>query len=165
MEQVRMSPIGPLPYILGKTAPYFVVSLVSAISIVAAAMIMFDMPMRGSWLVLLGVVALFLIGALGFGLLISSLAETQQVAFQIALLTSFLPTLMLSGFIFPIASMPTFLQIVTRVVPARYFLAALRGIVLKGTGPSVFWPDLVALAVFAVVILALASLRLRRQWA
>ena len=165
MEQVRMSPIGPVPYILGKTAPYFVISLVSAMSIVVAAMVMFDMPMRGSWPVLFAVVALFLVGALGFGLLISSVAETQQVAFQIALLTSFLPTLMLSGFIFPISSMPAFLQVVTRIVPARYFLVALRGIVLKGTGPSSFWSDLVALGVFAVVILGLASLRLRRQWA
>jgi drug efflux transport system permease protein len=165
MEQVRMAPIGPVPYILGKTAPYFVVSLVSAVSIVFAAMVMFDMPMRGSWLVLLAVVALFLVGALGFGLLISSVAETQQVAFQLALLTSFLPTLMLSGFIFPISSMPAFLQVVTRIVPARYFLVALRGIVLKGTGPASFLGDLVALGVFAVVILGLASLRLRRQWA
>jgi len=165
MEQVRMSPIGPVPYILGKTAPYFVISLASAMGIVAAAMIMFDMPMRGSWLVLVGVISLFLVGALGLGLLISSIAETQQVAFQVALLTSFLPTLMLSGFIFPIASMPTFLQVVTRVVPARYFLSALRGIVLKGTEPLVFWQDLVALGVFAVAILGLASLRLRRQWA
>jgi drug efflux transport system permease protein len=165
MEQVRMSPIGPVAYILGKTVPYFVVSLISAMSIVGAAMVLFDMPMRGSWLVLLGVVSLFLVGALGFGLLISSLADTQQVAFQLALLTSFLPTLMLSGFIFPITSMPAFLQLVTHVVPARYFLVALRGIVLKGVGPSVFWSDLVALAVFAVAILGLASLRLRRQWA
>jgi ABC-2 type transport system permease protein len=76
MEQVRMSPIGPVPYILGKTIPYFVVSLISAMSIVVAAMVLFDMPMRGSWLVLFGVVSLFLVGALGFGLLISSLAET-----------------------------------------------------------------------------------------
>jgi ABC-2 type transport system permease protein len=133
--------------------------------IVLAAMVMFDMPMRGSWFVLLAVISLFLVGALGLGLFISSLAETQQVAFQIALLSSFLPTLMLSGFIFPIASMPQFLQIVTRIVPARYFLVALRGIVLKGTGPAVFWADLVALAVFAFLILGLASLRLRRQWA
>ena len=80
-------------------------------SIVAAAMVLFDMPMRGSWVVLLGVVSLFLVGALGFGLLISTLADTQQVAFQLALLTSFLPTLMLSGFIFPISSMPEFLQV------------------------------------------------------
>jgi len=165
MEQVRMSPIGPVPYILGKTAPYFVVSLLSAMGIVLAAMVMFDMPMRGSWFVLLAVISLFLVGALGLGLFISSLAETQQVAFQIALLSSFLPTLMLSGFIFPIASMPEFLQVVTRIVPARYFLVALRGIVLKGTGPDVFWADLVALAVFAFLILGLASLRLRRQWA
>ena len=165
MEQVRMSPIGPVPYILGKTIPYFVVSLISAMSIVVAAMVLFDMPMRGSWLVLFGVVSLFLVGALGFGLLISSIAETQQVAFQVALLTSFLPTLMLSGFIFPISSMPEFLQLVTRVVPARYFLVALRGIVLKGVGPEAFWSDLVALGIFAVAILGLASLRLGRQWA
>ncbi|HKH73266.1 MAG TPA: ABC transporter permease [Vicinamibacterales bacterium] len=165
MEQVRMSPIGPVPYILGKTVPYFVVSLISAMSIVVAAMVLFDMPMRGSWVVLLGVVSLFLVGALGFGLLISSIADTQQVAFQLALLTSFLPTLMLSGFIFPISSMPEFLQLVTRIVPARYFLVALRGIVLKGVGPQVFWSELVALSIFAVVILGLASLRLRRQWA
>jgi ABC-2 type transport system permease protein len=165
MEQVRMSPIGPVPYILGKTAPYFVVSLVSAMSIVIAAMVLFDMPMRGSWPVLLAVVSLFLVGALGFGLLISSIAETQQVAFQLALLTSFLPTLMLSGFIFPISSMPVFLQYVTHIVPARYFLVALRGIVLRGVGPEVFWDQLVALGLFAIVILGLASLRLRRQWA
>ncbi len=80
--------------------------------------------------------SLFLVGALGLGLLISSVADTQQVAFQAALLVSFLPTLMLSGFIFPIASMPRFLQIVTYAVPARYFLIALRGIVLKGAGAA-----------------------------
>lgn len=165
MEQVRMAPIGPLPYVLGKTLPFFVISLLSAMGIVAVAMLLFDLPMRGSWLVLLGAVSLFLVGALGFGLLISTVAETQQVAFQLALLTSFLPTLMLSGFIFPISSMPPFLQLVTYAVPARYFLIALRGIVLKGVGPALFWEQLVALALFAVLILGLASLRLRRQWA
>jgi ABC-2 type transport system permease protein len=165
MEQVRMAPIGPLPYVLGKTAPYFVVSLASATGIVGVAMVLFDLPMRGSWLVLVGSVSLFLVGALGFGLLISTVAQTQQVAFQIALLTSFMPTLMLSGFIFPISSMPPFLQIVTYGVPARYFLIALRGIVLKGVGPAMFWQDLAALGVFAAVTIALASMRLRRQWA
>jgi ABC-2 type transport system permease protein len=165
MEQVRMAPIGPFPYVLGKTIPYFVVSLGSATGIVAVAMVLFDLPMRGSWLTLLGAVSLFLVGALAFGVLISTIADTQQVAFQIALLTSFLPTLMLSGFIFPIASMPPALQLVTYAVPARYFLIALRGIVLKGVGPAMFWQDLLALAAFAAIILALASLRLRRQWA
>ena len=165
MEQIRMSPIGPLPYVLGKTAPYFAISLVGAFSVVFLSMLLFDLPMRGSWLVLLGSVSLFLVGALAFGLLISTVAETQQVAFQMALLTSYLPTLMLSGFIFPITSMPAFLQAVTYIVPARYFLRALRGIILKGVGVTAFWQDLVALAIFATVILALASLRLRRQWA
>jgi ABC-2 type transport system permease protein len=165
MEQVRMAPIGPLPYVLGKTLPFFFVSLVSAVGIVAVAMLLFDLPMRGSWLVLLGAVSLFLVGALAFGVLISTIAESQQVAFQIALLTSFLPTLMLSGFIFPISSMPAFLQVVTYGVPARYFLIVLRGIVLKGVGPAMFWQELVALTVFAAVILTLASLRMRRQWA
>ena len=165
MEQVRMSPIGPVPYVLGKTAPYFVVSLMSSMSIVVAAIVLFDMPMRGSWIALIGIVSLFLVGALAFGLLISSIADSQQVAFQVALLTSFLPTLMLSGFIFPIASMPTFLQVVTRIVPARYFLVALRGVVLKGVGPADFWPDVVALVVYAVAILGLAAVRVKRQWA
>ncbi len=164
MEQVRMSPIGTLPYVLGKTAPYFAISLVSAIGVVAVSMFLFDLPMRGSWIVLLGAVSLFLIGALAFGVLISTIADSQQVAFQLALLTSFLPTLMLSGFIFPIASMPAFLQLVTHIVPARYFLVVLRGVLLKGVGPAVLWQEFVALTIFAVIVLALASARLRRQW-
>jgi ABC-2 type transport system permease protein len=165
MEQVRMAPVGPLAYVVGKTVPYFFISLASAMGIVAMAMLLFDLPMRGSWAMLLIAVSLFLIGALAFGLLISTLAETQQVAFQLALLTSYLPTLMLSGFIFPISSMPAALQVVTYIVPARYFLVALRGIVLKGVGLEVFWRDLLALAVFATVIVGLATLRLKREWA
>lgn len=164
MEQVRMAPIGPVPYVIGKTAPYFLVSLGSATAIVLVAMLLFELPMRGSWLVLIGSVSLFLVGALGFGVLISTVAQSQQVAFQIALLTSFMPTLMLSGFIFPISSMPAFLQLVTYGVPARYFLIALRGIVLKGVGPAMFWQDLVALAIYATLTIGMASLRLRRQW-
>jgi ABC-2 type transport system permease protein len=165
MEQVRMAPLAAASFVVGKTVPYFVVSLVSALGIIAVAMALFGMPMRGSWPLLLLALSLFLVGALGLGLLISSVAETQQVAFQAALLVSFLPTLMLSGFIFPIASMPRFLQLVTYAVPARYFLIALRGIVLKGAGLRAYGTELVALMVFALVVMALASIRLRRQWA
>lgn len=165
MEQVRMAPVGPLSYVVGKTVPYFFISIASSMGIVALAMLLFGLPMRGSWPMLLLAVSLFLIGALAFGLLVSTMADTQQVAFQIALLTSYLPTLMLSGFIFPISSMPTFLQVVTHIVPARYFLVALRGIVLKGVGPEVFWRELAALVVFATVIIGLASIRLKREWA
>ena len=164
MEQVRMAPLGPLPYIIGKTIPYLVISFVSALMVIFSAMLLFDLPMRGSWLLLCGAIGLFLIGAQAQGLLISTIADTQQVAFQIALLSSLLPTMMLSGFIFPITSMPVVVQAITHIVPARYFLVALRSIVLKGTDLAAFWQDLAALAVFATVALGLASLRLRREW-
>jgi ABC-2 type transport system permease protein len=164
MEQVRMAPLGAAAFVVGKTVPYFVISLASAVGVIAASMTLFGMPMHGSWPLLLAAVSLFLVGALGLGLMVSSIAETQQVAFQIALLVSFLPTLMLSGFIFPISSMPPFLQIVTYAVPARYFLIVLRGIMLKGAGADAFAVHLGALAVFAVVVLGLASVRLHRQW-
>ncbi len=165
MEQVRMAPVGPVSYILGKTLPYLAISFTSAVLIVLAAMLLFDMPMRGSWALLFLAIGLFLIGAQAQGLLISTIAETQQVAFQIALLSSMLPTMILSGFIFPISSMPIVVQAITHVVPARYFLVALRAIVLKGADITAFWQDLVALAIFATVAMGLASLRLRREWA
>ena len=165
MEQVRMAPIGTLPFILGKSVPYLGISLLSSLGVLLASMVLFDLPVRGSWALLLFSLSLFLIGALGMGLLISTIADTQQVAFQVALLASFLPTIMLSGFIFPIASMPAALQVVTHVVPARYFLVALRAIVLKGAGLDVVGVQLAALAVFAAVVIGFASLRLRREWA
>ena len=165
MEQVRMSPISPLPYIIGKTIPYLVISFVSALLVIFSAMALFDLPMRGSWLLLCAAIGLFLVGAQAMGLLISTIAQTQQVAFQVSLLASLLPTMILSGFIFPIASMPAAVQAVTHIVPARYFLVALRSIVLKGAGIGAFWQDMAALAIFATIALGLASLRLRREWA
>lgn len=164
MEQVRMSPVGPLAYVLGKTVPYFLVSLCSSLTIVGVSMLLFDLPVRGSWSLLILAVSLFLVGALAFGVLISTVAETQQVAFQLAILTSYLPTLMLSGFIFPISSMPVVLQAITYAVPARYFLTVLRGVLLKGVGAAMFWEELAALVVFAAIVLALSSLRLKREW-
>jgi ABC-2 type transport system permease protein len=163
MEQVRMAPIDTLSFIVGKTLPYFFISLTSAALIIAAAMALFGLPMRGNWGALLVALSLFLIGALATGLLISTVADSQQVAFQIALLVSLLPTLMLSGFIFPISSMPRALQLVTNVVPARYFLLALRGIVLKGAALGTLAGPLVALTLYAAAMLSLASLRLARE--
>jgi ABC-2 type transport system permease protein len=165
MEQVRMAPIGTLPFIVGKSLPYFAVSMTAAVGVVLASMVLFDLPVRGPWWLLLLAMGLYLFGALAMGLFISTIAETQQVAFQVALLSSFLPTMLLSGFIFPIASMPTALQIVTHIVPARYFLVALRAVLLKGSG---FWAvadSLGALVLFAVIVTSLAAIRLRREWA
>jgi ABC-2 type transport system permease protein len=158
-----MAPIGTFPFVVGKTVPYFFISLASAALIILASMVLFGLPMRGNWLALLLALSLFLIGALATGLLISTVADSQQVAFQMALLISLLPTLILSGFIFPITSMPRALQLITNVVPARYFLIALRGIVLKGAPIMSLVGPLTALALYATVMLSLSSLRLARE--
>ncbi len=165
MEQVRMAPLSPASYIIGKTLPYLGISFLSALLIILISMALFELPMNGSWALLILAIGLFLVGAQAQGLLVSTIAETQQVAFQLALLSSFLPTFILSGFIFPFSSMPAVVQAITYVVPARYFLVALRAIVLKGADITAFWQDLVALAIFATVALTLAALRLKREWA
>ena len=123
MEQVRMAPIPTGAFIVGKTVPYLILSQLSAMAVIVAAMVFFDLPMRGNWFALSGVVALFLVGALGTGILVSTISDTQQVAFQMAVLIAFLPTFILSGFIFPIASMPA---------PLQYITAARSGPVLSG---------------------------------
>jgi ABC-2 type transport system permease protein len=149
--------------VLGKTLPYLVLSQASAFLVVIAAMALFGLPMAGNWLALGVVVALFLVGALGTGLLVSTIAPTQQVAFQASMLIAFLPTFMLSGFIFPISSMPVPLQIVTTIVPAKYFLIALRGVVLKGLGLVDLIGPLLALAGIAAAVIGLAAVRLARR--
>jgi ABC-2 type transport system permease protein len=163
MEQVRMAPIPTAAFIAGKTLPYLILSQTSAMLVILAAMALFDLPMRGDWLSLTVVLALFLIGALGTGLLVSTIAETQQMAFQASMLIAFLPTFMLSGFIFPIASMPVFLQYITTIVPAKYFLIALRGVVLKGLGLTDFAGPVLALTAYAVAVLGLSAVRLARR--
>jgi ABC-2 type transport system permease protein len=162
-EQVRMAPINTMSYVAGKTLPYLGLSLATSMSVILVSMWLFDLPMRGSWWSLLLATTLFLLGALGTGLLVSTISESQLVAFQIALILAFLPTFLLSGFIFPIQNMPRPIQVVTYIVPARYFLVALRGIVLKGVGLATIWGHLAALTAYAVVVLGLASARLSRE--
>jgi len=163
MEQVRMAPISTSAFIIGKTLPYLLLAQLSAMLVIGAAMVFFDLPMNGNWASLFAVVAVFLVGARGTGILVSTVADTQQVAFQLGALIAFLPTFILSGFIFPIASMPVILQYITTVVPARYFLVALRGIVLKGLPLGALWQPLAALGIYALFTLGLASLRLSRR--
>jgi ABC-2 type transport system permease protein len=163
IEQVRMAPVGTFPFIAGKALPHFFIALASGAAVFFASMALFGLPMRGNWLTLAAAMSLYLLGALATGLLVSTISDTQQVAFQIALLVSLLPTLMLSGFIFPIASMPAALQIITHAVPARYFLSALRAIVLKGSDISHLLQDFAALGIYAAAALSLASLRLSRE--
>lgn len=162
-EQVRMAPIDTLSYVVGKTIPYFAISYASALFIVFAAMLLFGMPMRGSWPGLLGALSLYVIGALGTGLLVSTLVDSQALAFLISLIVSLLPTVILSGFIFPISAMPYPIQLITTIVPARYFLVVLRGIVLKGAEVNIFAAEFGALTVYAVAVLGLSSLRLAKE--
>ncbi|MFP4303016.1 MAG: ABC transporter permease [Spirochaetaceae bacterium] len=163
LEQIAASPLRPVELILGKTVPYMVISAVIAASVFLASYIFFGVGVAGSLLWLAGVTLLFLFACLGLGIFISSIAETQQVAFLIAILSTFLPSFILSGFVFPIENMPGPIQAVTYLVPARYYLSALRAIMLKGAGVSIFWPDVAFLALFAAITLGAGVFRLRTR--
>ncbi len=161
MEQIIVSPVRPVGLLLGKMIPYVLISLASAHFVLALGWVLFGVAIKGSYLLLLPTILLFLVCGLGQGILISSIARTQQVAFLISVLTTFLPTFILSGFVFPVRNMPAFVQAVTYFVPARYFLAALRAIILKGAGLHAFWDQVLFLAAFAVLTLGIAARRLR----
>jgi ABC-2 type transport system permease protein len=163
MESLRATPLFAPELLLGKTLPYLVLASVSAAGALALAWALFQVPLRGSLFWLAVVTVLFLAGGLGQGLFVSTVADSQQVAFQVGLLTTMLPTLLLSGFIFPISSMPTALQWVTRIIPARYFLVALREIVLKGAGVEVWWAQAAALVAYAAIALGLGTVRMVRS--
>jgi ABC-2 type transport system permease protein len=163
MEQLRVAPLRTLELILGKTFPYLGISLLGTAIVLVMARVLFGVEIRGSHLELLAVVLLYLFGALGWGLFISTIAKNQTFAFQAGLLTSLLPALLLSGFVFQIRIMPPWLQAITYVVPNRYFLVVLRGIILKGEPLSTYPSDVWALVAYGVVVTALASLRLVRR--
>ena len=148
---------------MGKTLPYLAISLMATVIILVAARVLFGVVVRGPYLDLFVATFIYLIGALGWGLLVSSIAETQALAFQIGMVTSMLPAIFLSGFIFPIRSMPLPIELLTYAVPARYFLVIIRGIILKGAGLAPYWKDVAFLALYASVVLTLAYTRLRRR--
>lgn len=163
MEQLIVSPLKPVELIIGKTIPFLCIALTATLVILIVGYALFGVVVKGSFLLLGGVTLIFLVGSLGLGLLISTIAETQQVAFIMSLLMTFLPTFLLSGFVFPIRNMPIVIQAVTYFVPARYFLVALRGIILKGSGLSAFWEQIVFLIIFAFLTIIISSRRLSRE--
>lgn len=163
MEQLFASPIGRIEIVLGKLLPYLALGLLEFLLVVAFGMTAFDLPMRGSGIALTLLGLVFLLGMLGQGLLVSVLAKNQTVATQAGTMSSLLPSLLLSGMIFPIENMPWVLQQLSRVIPARYLVHGLRGVLLKGNGLTVLWPDLLALAVFAVAVIGLATARFQRR--
>jgi ABC-2 type transport system permease protein len=165
MEQLFASPVGRLEIVLGKLLPYLVLGLLELMLVVAFGTVAFDLPIRGSGALLFAMGLLFLVAMLGQGLLISVVARNQLVATQAGALSALLPSLLLSGMVFPLDTMPLVLRALSRVVPARYLVHGLRGVLLKGNGLAELWPDVLALAVFAVGILAIATARFRRRLA
>ncbi len=165
MEQLFASPVGRLEIVLGKLAPYLALGMVELLLVVAFGAAVFDVPVRGSLSLFLLIGFFFLVGMLGQGLLISVVTKNQLVATQAGTLSSLLPSLLLSGMVFPIENMPLPLQLLSRVIPARDLVHALRGILLQGNGLAVLWPDLLAVAIFAVAIVALSTARFQRRLA
>jgi ABC-2 type transport system permease protein len=163
MEQLLVSPVRPLELIVGKAAPYLLIGLVSAATILAASRLLFGVTVKGSWLDLGVVTFVFLLGCLGFGVLLSTLSDSQQVAFLLSVLLTLLPVFILSGFVFPFRNMPPIIQAVSYVLPGRYYLSALRAIMVKGVGFAAFADQVLALAIFAAATSGLSILRLRRQ--
>jgi ABC-2 type transport system permease protein len=156
MEGLMATPLKKTELMLGKLGPYFFIGMFDMLIVMALGKFLFDVPLRGSGLLLLGLSAIFLIATLGQGLLISVSAENQLQAFQMAMLSTFLPAFLLSGFVFSIYLMPLPLQIVSYIVPARYVVTISKGIYLKGVGLKVLWPSALMLAAAALFFVGLS---------
>ena len=163
MEQLIVTPIRSWQLIVGKLLPYAVIGIIDMLLATAIVAGWFQVPLRGSLLLLLALTLLLLLNTLGLGLLVSALARTQQQAMMSSVFMVMIPMIYLSGLIFPIENMPELLQKVTYVIPLRYYAEILRGIFLKGSGIQVLWPQALALLLFGVFFLSLASVRFRKR--
>jgi ABC-2 type transport system permease protein len=163
MEQLISTPIKPAELIIGKLAPYFVIGMLDVLIAVVMAVYLFDVPLRGSVPLLFAMAALFIVGTLSQGVLLSILSRQQLLASQLAMVSTFLPAFLLSGFMFAIANMPVPVQIITYIVPARYFVSIVKGIYLRGVGLEILWRDALFLLAFAVLVLAAAIGRFKKK--
>ena len=162
LEQLKVSPLTAGELIAGKTLPFAIIGMGDMVLVTTVAVLWFDVPLRGSLPLLFFASILYVVAGLGMGLLISTVSKTQQEAFMGTFLV-FMPALLLSGFMFPVSSMPKIFQEITVVNPVRHYLEIVRAIFLKGTGIEVLWPQFLALAILGVVLLTLATLRFRRE--
>ncbi|HUI11643.1 MAG TPA: ABC transporter permease [Bacteroidota bacterium] len=163
MEQLMVSPLRPVEIILGKTIPYLGISLIAASAILVLGYLLFGVEVRGSILFLYGAITMIILGGLGQGLLISTVTDSQQVAFMISVFSSLLPSFLLSGFIFPIATMPVVLQVVSNLAVNKFFLIVVRSVMLKGVSFTAVWQPFASMAAFAAVTLGLSALRMRKR--
>ena len=164
MEQLISTPLSARELILGKLIPYFVIGLVDVALAVLMGEFLFGVPLRGSVALLFGMAAIFLAGSLALGLLISILTKSQLLANQLALVLTFLPAFLLSGFMFAISNMPIPIQLFTYLIPARYFITMLKGIYLKGIGLEILAMEATLLTIFGIVIVVLAQVTFKKRW-
>lgn len=163
IEQINVSPVTEIELLIGKIIPYTVISLFVSVMILFAGHLLFGIQLKGNLILLFFTILLYLFACLNIGILVSTIADSQQVAFQMGMLFSMLPSMLLSGFVFPIESMPVFLQIITNISPTKFFLVALRAILIKGAGIEAFWEQLVYLSIYTLIFFFLASTRMKLQ--
>ena len=163
MEQLEVSPLTTYELIAGKTVPYTFIALMIAAFILLVSHFLFGIEIKGSIFLLFFSTLVYLIAALSLGIFISTVANSQQVAFQIAAVATMLPTFILSGFVFPIESMPPVIRVLTNLTPAKFYIVILRSILLKGTGLESFWKQLIYLGIFSSVFLMISGIRIRRS--
>ncbi len=162
IEQLIVTPIRSLELVVGKVTPYILLAFFDMIEVLIAGVLIFGVPVNGSIPLLLALACLFIVTALGLGIFISTLAKTQQEALLLTMFT-LLPSIFLSGFFFPLAAMPRVLQALSYAVPLRYFLIIVRGIIIKGAGLAALTREVIALTIFAVVIMSAAAGRFRKR--
>jgi drug efflux transport system permease protein len=163
MEQLIVTPIRPWQLLVGKLAPFAIIGVIQVFLVTGVTIFGFRVPLRGSFLVLLGLSCLFLLSTLGLGLLVSTLVQNQQQAMMGAALALMMPMILLSGLIFPIENMPRTIQLLTYAIPLRYYAEIIRGVFLRGSGLAVLWPQAVTLLGMGLAILTVASLRFRKR--
>ena len=163
MEQLASTPVHPVEVVLGKLLPYIGIGMIDVLVTGFIGVVVFAVPFRGSFLFFVGASFFFLVGALGIGLAISAVTKSQMLAIQVAMVATYLPSFLLSGFMFDVANMPKALQAIALFVPARYFITAVRGIFLKGVGPHVLWPYGLGMVLFGIAGLTLATRSFKKE--
>lgn len=163
MEQLFATPVDRLSVVLGKVAPYVALGMLQFMLVLTAGAWLFDVPIRGDFFLLLIAVGMFLVCVLGQGLLISMVTKSQQVAVQVGAISAILPSLLLSGFLFPIPNMPLPLRVISHAVPGRYLIVCLRGVLLQGRGFAELWPQLAGLAILGFAIITATTRKFRRR--
>ena len=163
MEQLITTPLKPLELIIGKLTPYFVIGMLDVALAVLMGRFLFDVPLRGTGALVFGMAALFLPGALAMGMLISIVTRSQLLASQLAMVLTFLPSFLLSGFMYAIANMPEPIQVLTHLIPSRYFVTILKNVYLKGAGLEIIWAEAVFLFFFGVIMVFVANKKLKKR--